>query len=88
MAASPTASIFASPEYQADDYYQGRRDLNNVRKAISILQSAVSRRPLDYEAWWRISEYDCYLARHVPQKERKSILRSGIEAGKKAETLQ
>ena len=87
-ARSQTALIFSSPEYRADDYYQARRDLNNVRKAISILQSAVSSNPRDYEAWWRISEYNCYLARHVPQKEMKPILRAGIAAGKKAEALR
>jgi tetratricopeptide (TPR) repeat protein len=81
-------SIFSSPVYQADNYYQARRDLNNVRKGISILQAAVSRNPNDYEAWWRIAEYDSFLARHSGGKQQKAILREGIEAGKRAETLQ
>lgn len=82
------ATVFSSPEYHADDYYQGRRNLENVRTAISIVESAVSRKPNDYEAWWRIAEYDCFLARHSPKKKQKPILQAGIAAGKRAESLQ
>lgn len=87
VAASDAGAVFSSPEYQADDYYQARRDLNNVRRAIAILETAVSRNPADYEAWWRIAEYDSFLARHSPKKQRKMILQQGIAAGKRAEAL-
>jgi tetratricopeptide (TPR) repeat protein len=86
--ASQSNSIFSSPEYQADDYYQARRDLDNVRKGISILEAAVSRNPNDYEAWWRIAEYDSFLARHLLGKAKRVVLREGIQAGKRAEALQ
>jgi tetratricopeptide (TPR) repeat protein len=88
LEAAQSNSIFSSPEYQADDYYQARRDLDNVRKAISILRSAVSRDPNDYEAWWRIAEYDSFLARRGPRKQQKATLQQGIAAGKRAESLQ
>jgi tetratricopeptide (TPR) repeat protein len=80
--------IFSSPVYRADDYYQGRRNLDNVRKGISILQAAVSQNPNDYQAWWRIAEYDCFLARHSGGKQEKVALREGIKAGHRAEGLQ
>jgi tetratricopeptide (TPR) repeat protein len=86
--ASRSNSILSSPESRADDYYQARRDLDNVRKAISILEPAASRNPNDYEAWWRIAEYDCFLARHLRGKQKKVVLRDGIQAGKRAEALQ
>jgi tetratricopeptide (TPR) repeat protein len=88
QAASQSNSIFSSPEYEADDCYQARRDLDNVRKGISILEAAVSRNPNDYEAWWRIAEYDSFLARHSPGKVKRVVLREGIQAGKRAEALQ
>ncbi|MGH9327391.1 MAG: tetratricopeptide repeat protein [Terriglobia bacterium] len=82
------SNIFSSPIYRADDYYQGRRNLENVRKALGILQEDVVRHPSDYEAWWRISEYDCYLARHLADRRGKSIFEDGVAAGKKAEALE
>jgi tetratricopeptide (TPR) repeat protein len=87
LGASQAASVLSSPEYEADDYYQARRDLNNVRRAISIVQTAVSRNPAVYEAWWRIAEYDSFLARHSAKKQRKAALQQGIAAGKRAEAL-
>jgi tetratricopeptide (TPR) repeat protein len=80
--------VFSSPEYKADDYYLARRNLDNVRRAIAIVQSAVARSPRDYEAWWRIAEYDSFLARNSPKKQAKMILQEGIKAGKAAESLQ
>ncbi len=81
-------SITTRPLIEAEDYYQGRSNLENVRKAISLLQGVVDRDSRDYEAWWRLSEYDCYLARHVPRNARKPILDRGIEAGSHAAQLQ
>ena len=49
-AASQSEPIDASPAYRADDYYLARRNLDNVSKAISIVQAAVSQDPKDYEA--------------------------------------
>lgn len=86
--ASNPQSIFSSATYQADNYYQGRRDLANVRKALQILQADIPSHPKNYEAWWRISEYECYLARHVPDDESKTALEKGVAAGQKAEALQ
>ncbi|HEX5484167.1 MAG TPA: hypothetical protein VFZ08_16235, partial [Terriglobia bacterium] len=86
--ASNAESGLSSATYQADNYYQGRRDLANVRKALQILQADVSHNPKDYEAWWRISEYDCYLARHVSEDESKAVLEKGVAAGQKAESLE
>lgn len=82
-----TSNVFSSPIYQADDYYLGRRNLENVRKALDILKGDVAHHPDDYEAWWRISEYDCYLARHLPDSRGKPIFEEGVEAGRKAENL-
>ncbi len=82
-----TSSVLSSPIYRADNYYQGRRKLENVRKGLSILKGEVAHHPNDYEAWWRISEYDCYLARHLADRQAKPIFEEGIAAGRKAENL-
>lgn len=73
---------------RADAYYQHRGDLDNVRKAIAIARAETAKNPQSYAAWWRISEYDCYLARHLPDNQQIPVLEDGVKAGKKAEALE
>ena len=87
-AASSPAPALASVITRADTYYQSRENLNNLRKAIAILQQHVASDSRDYEAWWRISEYDCVLARHLPHSEKNPVIEEGVTAGQKAENLQ
>jgi cytochrome c-type biogenesis protein CcmH/NrfG len=86
VSGAPAARLNATE--QADRYYRNRENLDNVRKAISILRDEVQADPGGYEAWWRIAEYDCYLARHLPGKEPIPVLEDGVEAGKRAEQLR
>lgn len=72
---------------QADDYYLGRRNLDNVRTAIQLLSQRVSQNPQDYEAWWRLSKFNSYLARHSDGKAEDAFLDAGVSAGKKAVAL-
>ncbi len=78
----------SSPTEQADSYYQSRSDLENVRKALSIVEAVVGKNPRSYSAWWRIAEYDCYLARHLPDNQQIPVLEAGVKAGKKAESIE
>lgn len=71
----------------ADHLYAARADLGNVQRGITMLREVVQSDPQSYEAWWRIAEYDCYLARHAPDKQQNAILADGIAAAKKAEAL-
>ncbi len=72
---------------EADDYFLGRRNLDNVRAAIKLLSERVARSPNDYEAWWRLSKFNSYLARHSDGKAEDVFLDAGISAGKKAVAL-
>ncbi|MGH9355805.1 MAG: tetratricopeptide repeat protein, partial [Terriglobia bacterium] len=63
-------------------------DLSNLREAIGILQKHVASDARDYGAWWRIAKYDCYLARRLPDKQKKPIVEQGVTAGQRAEQLQ
>ncbi len=73
---------------QADAYYQQRENPDNLRKAVAILEQYVASEPRDYEAWWRIAEYDCYLGRRLPDTQEKPVVEQGITAGKRAENLR
>lgn len=81
-------SPLSSATGQADSYYQRRSDLENVRKALSIVEAEVAENPRSYAAWWRIAEYDCYLARHLPDDQQIPVLEDGVKAGKTAESIE
>jgi tetratricopeptide (TPR) repeat protein len=72
----------------ADDFFLGRRNLENVNKAIQLLRERLVEHPRDYEAWWRESKFICYLARHSEGSEQRNYLEEAVDAGKKAVALE
>lgn len=82
-AATPTRTL-SDRVRNADDYFLARQDLTNVQKAIAQLRQRVGENPADYEAWWRISKFNCYLARHASGPDKTRLLESAIDAGRKA----
>ncbi len=83
-AASPLSALVR----QADDYYQGREKAENIRKGLALLRQAVGQNPQDYEAWWRIAKYACFLADDLSHSEKLKLLDEGIEAARKAVGLR
>jgi tetratricopeptide (TPR) repeat protein len=86
----PTASQPSPAEAiaQADQLYAGREDLTRVRQAIALLRQAKTNDFGSYEAAWRLSKFDYYLATHADGDERDKAFREGIEAGKEAVRLE
>lgn len=82
----PTVPLSAQVR-EADDYFLGRRNLENVQKAIQLLGERAAQSPNDYEAWWRLSKFNSYMARHSDGKTMDSYLGAGVAAGKKAVAL-
>lgn len=82
----PTVPLSAQVR-DADDYFLGRRNLENVQKAIHLLGERVAQDSQDYEAWWRLSKFNSYLARHSDTKAEDSYLDAAVAAGKKAVAL-
>lgn len=85
--ASLTAPRLSDRVRQADDFYLGRQNLVNARRALEILHESVAQNPNDYEAWWRISKSACFLARHTGKPEKLQFLDEGVAAGKRAVAL-
>lgn len=85
--ASLTAPGLTDRVRQADDYYLGRQNPENARRALQLLREAVAHNPRDYEAWWRISKFTCYLARRTPKPEKLRLLDEAVDAGKRAVAL-
>ena len=60
-----------------------------MRQGIILLRQARTAEPGNYEAAWKLSEFDYYLATHTDNSdERDKTFRDGIEAGKAAVKLQ
>jgi tetratricopeptide (TPR) repeat protein len=87
VAASPTTGALCERVRQADDYYLGRQNLENVRRALQLLRDAVAQNPANYEAWWRLARTACYLARHTAKPEKMRLLEEAVAAGRRAVAL-
>lgn len=71
----------------ADDYYLGRQSPENLTKGLDLLHAETGQDPDSYEAWWRISKFTYYQARHAAGSSRTKLLDEGIDAAKKAVAL-
>lgn len=72
----------------ADQLYGQREDLMQLRRGIVSLRQALTKDPANYDAAWKLSKFNYYLATHTDDsKERDDAFRDGIEAGKTAVQL-
>jgi tetratricopeptide (TPR) repeat protein len=73
----------------ADQLYDQREDLMQLRRGIVSLRQALTKEPGNYDAAWKLSKFNYYLATHTDDsKERDEGFRAGIAAGKTAVQLQ
>lgn len=80
-----SAAVYIS---QADQLYAQREDITRIRQAVALLRQAHAADPGNYDAAWRLSKFNYYLATHTDGDERDKAFREGIEAGKAAIKLQ
>lgn len=73
---------------QADDQFLGRQNLGNVYRGLELVRQAVATNPQDYEAWWRISKFLCYLIRHTSEQEAERFYKEAIESGRRAVAIE
>src|SRR5215813_13923057 len=73
----------------ADQLYGQRADLLQLRRGIISLRQALTKDPGNYDAAWKLSKFNYYLATHSDDsKERDDAFKEGIDAGKTAVQLQ
>jgi tetratricopeptide (TPR) repeat protein len=88
---SPAADSASAAEdiKNADQLYGQRADLNQLRRGIVSLRQAQTIDPANFDAAWKLSKFDYYLATHTDDtKERDDAFREGIEAAKTAIQIQ
>ena len=74
---------------QADQLYGQREDLTQLRRGIVSLRQALTKDPGNYDAAWKLSKFNYYLATHTDDPtDRDNAFRDGIAAGKTAVQLQ
>jgi tetratricopeptide (TPR) repeat protein len=85
----PNTPTAAQDMASADQFYSQRADLNQVRRGVISLRQATTKDPVNYEAAWKLSKFNYYLAMHTDNaKERDDAFQAGIAAGKTAVELQ
>ncbi|HKV33261.1 MAG TPA: TRAP transporter TatT component family protein [Pyrinomonadaceae bacterium] len=88
---SPSADTASAAENikNADQLYSQRADLDQLRRGIVSLRQALTVDPANYEAAWKLSKFNYYLATHTDDtKERDNAFGDGVTAGKTAVQLQ
>jgi hypothetical protein len=71
---------------EPDRLYADRTNLASARRAAELWTATLQRDPRDFEAAWKLSRADYWLGGHVPERERRQFLESGVEAGRAAVT--
>jgi tetratricopeptide (TPR) repeat protein len=72
---------------QADDpdsLYRNREDLASAQRAEHVWADRLKANPNDFESAWKLARARYWLGKHVAEKDRKTMLESGIEAGRTA----
>jgi tetratricopeptide (TPR) repeat protein len=85
----PDTASAAEDIASADQLYGQREDLMQLRRGIVSLRQALTKDPASYDAAWKLSKFNYYLAMHTDNsKERDDAFQAGIDAGKTAVQLQ
>src|SRR5205807_3464873 len=72
----------------ADALYADRANLASARQAAAAWQAQLGSNSQDFDAAWKLARADYWLAAHVPDAERRSVLENGVDAGRRAAALQ
>ncbi|MGE5529854.1 MAG: tetratricopeptide repeat protein [Patescibacteria group bacterium] len=72
------------PIAQADELYKKRIDLDNIHKAIAILNPVLEKEPANYDALWRIARCHWFLGDKVKGKEKLNLFIKGRDYAERA----
>jgi tetratricopeptide (TPR) repeat protein len=78
--------IQGPPDQDPDRLYADRANPASARRAAELWAAELTVHPAAFEAAWKLARADYWLGGHTA--ERRALLESGIEAGRKAVALQ
>ena len=83
------ARLGAAADEDADRLYADRANLTSAKRAAEIWRGAsTGSGSAAFDASWKLARADYWLGTHAPDAERRAFLEQGIEAGRRASTLQ
>jgi hypothetical protein len=69
--------------------YADRANLASARRAAEIWRDALAHGGPDaFDAAWKLARADYWIGGHAPASERRTVYEQGIDAGRRATTLQ
>jgi tetratricopeptide (TPR) repeat protein len=71
-----------------DALYADRANLASVRRAADLWTIELNGDATSFEAAWKLARACYWLGGHAPDKERRSFLERGIDAGRKAAAVE
>ncbi len=82
-------SLFAADDIfkQVDQLYKERAKLENLKKAIAIMEDYLKKNPNSYDAAWRLSMFYYSLGDKVPEDKKLNIYDKAVKMGKLAVKL-
>jgi tetratricopeptide (TPR) repeat protein len=80
--------VAALAAQSADALYARRTDPESARRAAAIWRAELARDPRAFEAAWKLSRASYWIGGHEPEKQGRTVFESGIEAGRRAATLE
>jgi len=78
------ALVAQSQPDDPDALYRNRETFSHAQRAEQIWADRLKQHPNDFESAWKLARARYWLGSHVPEKDRKAMLESGIEAGRAA----
>lgn len=73
---------------EADRLYAARENQESARQAAEIWTAQLRSDPTAFDAAWKLARARYWLGGHASEAERRSVLESGIEAGRTAVALR
>ena len=73
---------------EAERLYADRGNLASARRAADAWAAALAADPRGFDAAWQLARADYWLGTHGPEAARRGFLETGIDAGRKAASLQ
>lgn len=77
-----------APPADPDQLYDAREVLASARAAADAWTARLAEDPDDFEAAWKLARAAYWLGSHVPERERRREYERGLDAGRRAVTLE
>lgn len=77
-----------TPLAKADKLFAARDSIESLKQAAVLMDDLAKREPANFEAFWRLARFKCYIAdREKDNSKKNKVLQAAMEAARKAVEL-